>query len=190
MLLTLGVSILGCGGENAPVTAPRAGLESAARPGGELSNAEANFEKRYMTDAVDRAELTRRMAEICMEKEGLRPELDTFCSETAADAAQHGATLQSYLMSWYEIQYDPVLSGPDQRLLQNLAALLGSEFETKYLETMVKHYTTSVRKEQQCYGRAGTTALIAFCFNVQFEHSQALAQMDQWLCDWYGDCPR
>ncbi|HET9234793.1 MAG TPA: hypothetical protein VFP10_11690, partial [Candidatus Eisenbacteria bacterium] len=68
--------------------------------------------------------------------------------------------------------------------------LEGADFEVAYLEELIKHYTTSVRKEQQCYGRANTTALILFCFNAQFAHSADIAQMEQWLCDWYGDCPR
>ena len=188
--IALGALILGCGEGPSATTAPRTALEPSARPGPGPTNSEINFEKRYMSDAIDAAELTRRMAEVCMAKQGLNPALSSFCSETAGDAAQHVSTLQSWLEDWYGIQYSPVLGGADERQLGNLAALEGADFEAAYLEDMIKHYTTSVRKEQQCYGRANTTALILFCFNAQFEHNEDIAQMEQWLCDWYGDCPR
>ena len=187
--IALGAVILGCGEGPSATTGPRAVLEPAAKPEGP-TNSEMNFEKRYMSDAIDAAELTRRMAEICMGKQDLNPALSAFCSETAGDAAQHVSTLSSWLEDWYGIQYSPVLGGSSERRLGHLAALEGADFEVAYLEELIKHYTTSVRKEQQCYGRANTTALILFCFNAQFAHSADIAQMEQWLCDWYGDCPR
>ena len=187
----LGALILGCGEGPPATTAPRANLEPYAKPGGGgPTNSEINFEKRYMTSAIDAAELTRRMADVCMGKQGLNPALSAFCAETATDAAGHVSTLRSWLETWYGVQYSPTLGGSDERRLGNLAALEGAEFEQAFLEDLIKHYNTSVRKEQQCYGRANTTALIAFCFNAQFAHSADIAQMEQWLCDWYGDCPR
>ena len=174
---------LGCADQ---VTAPETRLVPAAKPVD--SGGAGNFEKRYLAKAIDAEGLILGMAQICMAKEGLHPELMTFCQETATQASHDLSLMQSWLSTWYAVDHSPSLSGPDQRVLSNLGSLDGADFETAYLEAMVKEYTTSVRVEQHCYARASTTALIDFCFNMQLAQSNDIDQMNSWLCNWSGVC--
>ena len=182
-VLALAACFLGCTDQ---VTAPETSLVPAAKPVN--SGGAGNFEKRYLAGAIDAEELILEMANICMTKEGLHPDLMTFCQETAAQAAHDLSLMQLWLSTWYGIDHSPSLSGSDQRVLSNLGALEGADFETAYLQTMVKEYTTSIRIEQHCYARASTVALIDFCFNMQLAQSQDVNQMNSWLCNWYGVC--
>ena len=167
-------------------TAPEMYLAPAAKPSD--AGGAANFEKRSLANAIDVEELVLEMAQICMAKQGLHPELMSFCQETATQAASDQSLMLSWLSSWYQITHTPSLSGSDQRVLDNLSALEGADFETLYLETMIKLYTTAVRTEQHCYARATTTALIDFCFNMQLAQTQDMNQMKSWLCNWHGEC--
>jgi len=170
------------------VTAPEGvRLVPAAKPV-DAGGGAANFETRYLADAIDAAQLTLDMAQVCVSKGNLHPELMAFCQETATQASHDVSLLQSWLSTWYGIDHVPSLGNPDQRVLSNLSSLEEGDFEIAYLEAMVKEYTTSVRVETHCYGRASTTALIDFCFNMQLAHSQDIDQMNSWLCNWYGEC--
>jgi len=169
------------------VTRPEARLMPAAKPT-DSGGAAANFEKRNLANGIDTEELILEMAEVCMTKAGLHPELMTFCQSTATKAAQDQSLMQSWLSTWYGIDHSPTLGNADQHVLSNLVTLEGAEFETAYLEAMVKQYTTAIRVEQHCYGRATTTALIDFCFNMQLAQSNDIDQMNSWLCNWYGVC--
>jgi uncharacterized protein (DUF305 family) len=184
-VVALAAFCLGCADQ---VTAPEVGLAPLGKPVDGGGGGAANFEKRYLTNGIDTEELILEMAQICMTKEGLHPELVTFCQETATQAAHDLSLLQSWLSAWYGIDHSPSLAGPDQRLLSNLGTLEGADFETTYLEEMVKQYTTAVRIETHCYARASTTALIDFCFNMQLAQNNDIDQMNSWLCNWYGEC--
>jgi uncharacterized protein (DUF305 family) len=175
---------LGCADQ---VTAPETRLVPAAKPVDSGGSA-GNFERRYLSNAIDAEELILEMAQICVQKESLHAELMTFCQETATQASHDLTLMQSWLSAWYDIDHSPSLRGPDQRLLSELGSLEGADFEAAYLEAMVKEYTTSVRVEQHCYARASTTALIDFCFNMQLAQSNDIDQMKSWLCNWHGVC--
>ena len=175
---------LGCADQ---VTAPEVRLVPAAKPVDSGGGA-GNFEQRFLADAIDAAQLTLEMAQVCMAKADLHVELMAFCQETATQAAHDVSLLQSWLSTWYGVDHLPSMGKPDQRILSNLSSLEGADFETAYLDAMVKEYTTSVRVEQHCYARASTTALIDFCFNMQLAQSNDIDQMKSWLCNWYGEC--
>jgi uncharacterized protein (DUF305 family) len=165
-------------------TAPEARFAPAAKP----VTSGGTFERHYLANAIDAAELTLEMAQVCMAKANLHPELMAFCQETATQASHDVTLLQSWLSTWYGVDHSPSLSSSDQRLLNTLSSLEGADFETAYLQALVKDYTTAVRIEQHCYARASTTALIEFCFNMQLAQSHDLDQMNSWLCNWYGVC--
>src|SRR5262245_56046961 len=110
---------LGCADQ---VTAPEARLVPAAKPVDSGGGA-ANFEKRYLASGIDAEQLILDMAQICMTKQDLHPELMAFCQETAAQAASDLTLLQSWLLAWYGIDHAPSLGGPDERLLSELNAL-------------------------------------------------------------------
>ena len=183
-VLALALFSPGCADD--PATAPMARLTPAAKPTD--SGPAANYERRYLPKAIDASELILEMAQVCMEKSDLHPELMTFCQATGAQASHDVSLMQGWLSTWYGIDHTPSLSGPDQRVLNQLRSLNGADFETAYLNAMVKEYTTLVRGEQHCYGRASTTALIGFCFDMQLMQSNDIDQMKSWLCTWYGEC--
>jgi len=185
-LSVVALPLFSAGCADDPVTAPLVPLTPAAKPTDSAPG--ANYERRYLPNAIDASELILEMAQVCMEKQSLHPELMTFCQSTAAQAAHDVSLMQSWLSAWYGIDHTPSLSGPDQRLLDELRSLDGADFETAYLDAMVKEYTTMVRNEQHCYGRAVTTALIGSCFDMQRMQSDDIDQMKSWLCTWYGEC--
>jgi len=183
--LGLGILSLGCGQESPTTPAtPGTTLDPQGRPsGGGTSN---TYEVSYMESTINHEELIRQYALIAMGKQLDHSDLATFAQNEAGIASQNIATLQSYLSAWYNIQYSP--KAPSSRTLNSLASLEGAAFENAYLNKMVSEDQIRVRDGQRCYGRAKTTALILFGYNIQLDATHEIAQLKSWLCQWFSAC--
>ena len=96
--------------------------------------------------------------------------------------------MQQWLRSWYGIDYSPRMSPGAQREMERLASLSGAEFEIAFMEMMIEHHQAAVREAEQCTRRAEHRQLIELCRDIIAAQSAEIAQMEAWLCEWYGRC--
>ena len=69
-----------------------------------------------------------------------------------------------------------------------LDALDGEEFEITFMEEMIRHHETAIREAERCVERAYHEDLVNLCENIIETQSAEIAQMEAWLCEWYGIC--
>lgn len=147
----------------------------------------ANFEVRFMESMIDHHALAIEMGQICLQK-AVHPELRQMCQNVITTQSQEIEEMQSWLQEWYGINYEPQMKPGDQRMLQRLAALSGSEFEIEFMQMLIRHHETAIREAEQCVRRAYHPELRDLCQNIIQTQSAEIQQLQAWLCQWYGIC--
>ena len=198
------VTVAACSGQPASPTAPSA-LNSAAAPasGGSAtaahtegvtvasapapSRSTSNFEINFMTDMIDHHQMAIEMAEICLDK-AVHEELRTMCQNIIVTQSAEIQQMQSWLQEWYGITYEPTMKPGDQKMLDRLASLSGAEFEIAFMEMMIKHHEKAIKEGRHCLDKAYHAELREMCEDIIATQSAEIAQMEAWLCQWYGEC--
>ena len=199
------VMLAACSGQPESPTAPSA-LNSAApalTPGSSTTAAHtgsvtiasapapsqsvSNFEIKFMTDMIDHHHMAVMMAEMCIAK-AIHPELRSLCENIRAAQMAEIEEMQGWLQDWYGITYEPVMKPGDERMMERLASLTGAEFEIAFMEMMIKHHEKAIKEGRHCLDKAYHTELRELCENIIRTQSAEIAQMQTWLCQWYGEC--
>lgn len=149
------------------------------------SPATTNYEVKFMQDMIDHHHMAVMTAEMCVEK-AVHAELQTLCSNIIATQNAEIATMQSWLESWYGISYAPEMHGMGQ--MEHFSRLTGATFEIAFMEMMIRHHEGAVREGEHCIDRAYHPELITLCQNIVTTQTAEIAQMESWLCQWYGRC--
>ncbi len=63
-----------------------------------------------------------------------------------------------------------------------------SEFEIAFLTMMSEHHAMAVTEGRDCLRRAEHSELRSLCGDIVSTQLREIAQMESWLCLWYGDC--
>lgn len=198
------VTVAACSGQPDSPTAPSA-LNSAAAPaagssataghteGVTIASAPAptasaaNFEIKFMTDMIDHHQMAIEMAEICLDR-AVHDELRTTCQNIIAAQSAEIQQMQSWLQQWYGITYQPTMKPGDQKMLDRLGSLSGAEFEIAFMEMMIKHHEKAIKEARRCLAKAAHPELREMCEDIIATQSAEIAQMEAWLCQWYGEC--
>lgn len=146
-----------------------------------------NFETKFMTDMIDHHHMAVMMAEVCLVK-AVHLELRSMCENIIATQAAEIAQMQTWLRDWYGITYEPTMKPGDEKMLDRLASLSGAEFESAFMEMMIMHHKKALREARHCLDKAAHPELRALCENIIATQSAEIAQMQTWLCQWYGAC--
>jgi len=207
MVCVAGVAVMlaACSGQPESLTAPSA-LNSAATasaPGNSTpaahtervtiasapapSPSTSNFEIKFMTDMIDHHHMAVMMAEMCIAK-AIHPELRSLCESIRTAQMAEIEEMQAWLQDWYGITYAPVMKPGDEKMMERLASLNGAEFEIAFMEMMIKHHEKAIREGQHCLDKAYHAELRELCENIIRTQSAEIAQMQTWLCQWYGEC--
>ncbi len=199
------VMLAACSGQPESPTAPSAlnsappasvsGSSTTAAPTGGVTIASApapsasasNFEIKFMTDMIDHHQMAVMMAEMCIAK-AIHPELRSLCESIRTAQMAEIEEMHAWLQNWYSISYEPVIKPGDQQMMERLAALSGAEFEIAFMEMMIKHHEKAIKEGQHCLAKAYHTELRELCENIIATQSAEIAQMQNWLCQWYGEC--
>ena len=147
----------------------------------------ANYEIKFMEDMIDHHAMAVEMAELCVEK-AIHEELRSMCQEIIAQQSQEIETMQTWLEDWYGVSYEPEMTPGKMQQMERLAALDGEEFEITFMEEMIRHHETAIREAERCVERAYHEDLVNLCENIIETQSAEIAQMEAWLCEWYGIC--
>lgn len=72
--------------------------------------------------------------------------------------------------------------------MMELENLSGAGFEIAFLQMMSEHQAMPVEDGSECLRRAGHSELRSLCGDIVATQLREIAQMEAWLCRWYGDC--
>jgi uncharacterized protein (DUF305 family) len=147
----------------------------------------ANYEQRFMMNMIDHHQMAIEMAELCLTK-AVHDELRAMCEDIIAAQSQEIDQMQQWLSDWYGIQYAPTMKPGDQNMLERLASASGAEFEIAFMEMMIRHHARGIREGEQCLKKAYHADLIEMCHDIIATQSAEIAQLEAWLCQWYGRC--
>lgn len=147
----------------------------------------ARYEVDFLIGMIDHHAMAVEMAEICLDK-AIHPELEAMCESIKTSQSQQIEQMQTWLQDWYGVSHEPEMTAGDMRQMEKLAALDGAEFEIEFMESMIRHHRKAISEGEQCLRRAYHPELLELCENIIEAQSAEIAQMDQWLCDWYDRC--
>jgi uncharacterized protein (DUF305 family) len=177
----------------APASVSASSTTAARTEGGTIASAPApsqsasNFEISFMTDMIDHHHMAVMMAEMCIAK-AIHPELRALCENIRTAQMAEIEEMQAWLQDWYGITYEPVMKPGDGKMMERLASLSGAEFEIAFMEMMIKHHEKAIKEGRHCVDKADHTELRELCENIIRTQSAEIAQMQSWLCQWYGEC--
>lgn len=149
--------------------------------------AAAHFEVEFMTTMIDHHGMAIEMGEICLEK-ARHAELRAMCHEVIAAQSEEIETMQSWLRGWYGVSHEPEMTPADMRELEMLASLSGARFEIRFMETLIRHHRKAIAEAEACLDHASHRELLELCEQIVEAQTAEIAQLEAWLCHWYGRC--
>jgi uncharacterized protein (DUF305 family) len=192
-LIVAMITATACGeGQKSPVepaapAAPTAQINGPIGAAPAPSPSAASFEQKFMTDMIDHHHMAVMMAEVCLEK-AVHEELRTMCENIIATQSAEIQLMQTWLRDWYDTTYAPQMKPGMMREMERLAALSPTEFEIAFMEMMIRHHEAAIREGEKCVRKAYHEELISLCHDIIEAQSTEIAQMEEWLCAWYGRC--
>ena len=198
------VILAACSGQPESATAPSA-LNSAAPASVESSTTAAhtervtlasapassqstrNFEITFMADMIDHHHMAVMMAEMCIAT-SIHAELRSLCENIRTAQMTEIEEMQAWLQNWYGITYEPVMKPGHEKMMERHASLSGAEFEIAFIAMMIKHHEKAIKEGRHCLDKAYHTELHELCENIIRTQGAEIAQMQTWLCQWYGEC--
>jgi len=147
----------------------------------------ARYEVDFLIGMIDHHAMAVEMAEMCLDK-AIHPELEAMCESIKTSQSQQIEEMQTWLWDWYGVTHEPEMTPGDMRQMDKLAALDGVEFEIEFMESMIGHHRKAIREGEQCLRRAYHPELLDLCQSIIQAQSAEIAQMEQWLCEWYDRC--
>lgn len=151
-------------------------------------NASARFEIRFLTNMIDHHHMAVMMAELC-EARVVHPQLEELCDSIMAAQSPEIVEMQARLEAWYGITYTPQMSRKEMREMAKLEALSGPHFEVHIMLMMIEYHEKAIREAKRCERRVSHDELLTMCESIIATQSQEIAEMQEWLCEWYTICP-
>ena len=151
------------------------------------ARAAANFEIKFLTGMIDHHHMAVMMAEVCQQK-AVHGDLEALCNDIVTSQSQEIEVMQSWLQSWYAITYEPMIKPGDMKMMDRMEGLNSEEFEIMFMEMMIRHHSSAIREAEKCLDKASHPELHSLCSSIIETQSTEIAQMETWLCQWYGRC--
>lgn len=147
----------------------------------------AQFEIRWMENMIDHHHMAVMMGEICLDK-AVHSELKTLCQNIITTQTQEIQEMQSWLLDWYGISYEPRMKPGDQRQMDKLASLNGAAFEIAFMEEMIRHHRMAIMEARMALRRAYHEELKQLAQTIIVTQSAEIQEMQTWLCQWFNRC--
>lgn len=135
---------------------------------------------------IDHHAMAIMVAEKCLD-DAAHEELRFLCEEIIAAQSAEIEEMQSWRQEWYGLTYEPEMQSTDQ--MDKRARFEGAEFESAFME-MIKHHEKAIKEAKRCLDRADHAELQSRCQHIVATQNAEIAQMQTWLCEWYGLCKR
>jgi uncharacterized protein (DUF305 family) len=147
----------------------------------------AGMEINYMEFTIDHHGMGIMVAQLCVEK-ATHAELRELCQRNIQAQTTELAQLQTWLGDWYGISYDPRMTRGDERMMERLAALEGSEFEIEFMEMFSRHHHQIVQRSRPIAQQAVHAELRQLADTIVQAQTTDIRLMLTWLCTWYDIC--
>lgn len=147
----------------------------------------AKFEVDFMTGMIDHHAMAIEMGEMCLDN-AEHAELRAMCEDVVSAQSQEIETMQAWLEDWYSVSYEPEMTPGEMRQMEKLDALAGAEFEIRFMEMLIRHHRMAITEAEKCVDRAYHGELRDLCQGIIEAQSAEIAQLETWLCQWYGRC--
>ena len=164
---------------------PQAQHHSARHNAGPSKTAVTRMEIRYMTNMIDHHHMAIMMGEMAVEK-AVHPELKQLGEDIVETQMAEIEQMQTWLKDWYGIEHEPRMTRGQQKQMDKLEAMSGSEFEIAFLKEMIPHHRMAVMMSIPVAGRATHVELRELAQDVITTQTAEIQQMQTWLKDWYG----
>jgi uncharacterized protein (DUF305 family) len=151
------------------------------------TRAQRTYEVKFLENMIDHHAMAVMTGELCEEK-AVHQELRDLCTSIVEAQQSEIELMQGWLSDWYGISYEPQMSRRGERMVDRLSELSGAEFEIAFMEMMIKHHEKAVKEGTKCERRAFHAELKQLCHSIIQSQSAEIADMEQWLCEWYGEC--
>lgn len=148
---------------------------------------QVRYEIEFLTGMIDHHAMAVMMAELCMER-AVHEELRQLCEQIKTAQTEEITTMQGWLEEWYGVSYEPQMKQGEEKKMEQLASLSGSDFEIEFMQMMIRHHEKAIREGLRCMNRAYHAELKSLCENIVATQSEEIELMEQWLCEWYGMC--
>lgn len=156
-----------------------------ARADGPANSAQTSrFEVDFLTGMVDHHHMAVMMAESCQEK-AVHAELRAMCESIATTQSAEIEQMQTWLMDWYGVDHDPMMTGGGMRAMMRLDRLAGERFEVAFIKMMIRHHKAAIREAGRCLDRAEHGQVLALCASIRQDQRAEVATLQQWLSSWY-----
>lgn len=149
------------------------------------AKSQSRFEISFLQEMIDHHYAAVKMSELCAGRT-VHPELQELCDQIKAAQTEEIAQMQSWLLDWYGITYEPELDRKTQRQLDELAAMTGEEFEIAYMTMMIGHHSMAVMMALDCLKEAYHAEMLNMCAKMLGDQGNEIALMRIWLEQWYG----
>lgn len=148
----------------------------------------ARYEVYFMTNMIDHHHMAVMMTGVCLQEEGIEPDLLAMCQTMMTDQSREISQMQTWLQDWYGIDHMPEMMPGHGQMMAELAALDGDEFEIEFLTGMAGHHFDAVKEGERCLRMASHDELLDLCRNIMASQLGEIADMRSMLCDWHGIC--
>jgi hypothetical protein len=147
------------------------------------------YERNALKRILDRHWFEIKIAELCL-NQATHAELLSMCQRLLDTLPQEIPMLQSWLQSWYGLNYTPRLTLDQLAVLNHLSLprLHGEKFEIQSMRQYRVQFKRDVAEYTTCSRHAPHAEMAAFCAPALVTANQDFHNVLQWLCDWYDRC--
>jgi uncharacterized protein (DUF305 family) len=149
------------------------------------TEAQRQFEIRFMTEMIDHHAMAVMTAELCLQR-AVHPQLAALCEQMREMQMEEIVTMQTWLSQWYGIEHQPKMTHGMHQQMSKLAASTGAEFEIEFMKSMIRHHWTAIVQSRNCQKLAWHSALIAMCEDIESMQLAEIQLLGSWLSSWYG----
>jgi len=183
LLLTLLLAACGAAQTStAPTTAAMAGMDhSTAMPG--MSDSDAPYDAQFIANMTVHHEGAIVMARQAL-TQAERPEIKDLAN--AIVTAQEGeiAQMQAWRTAWYPELAETPATTMDMGPMEVPAGV--TPFDQRFIEAMIPHHQSAIMMAQDALQNAERPEIKALAQAIITAQEAEIAQMRQWLKDWYG----
>ncbi len=147
----------------------------------------AKYEIKFLKGMIDHHHMAVMMAELC-EDRAIHEDLLELCDAIIEAQMAEIEQMQVWLHDWYDINYEPHMSGHDMHQIDFLASLDGEHFEIAFMLMMIKHHSDAIKDAKTCAKKAYHEELIDMCHDIVEAQTAEIKEMKSWLCAWYHIC--
>jgi hypothetical protein len=147
------------------------------------------YERNALKRIMNRDLYMLEIAKVCL-TQATHSELLSLCQRLNNTLPQEITKLQSWLLSWYDLNYTPRLTLEQRIVLRHLGIprLHGAKFEIQSMKLYRMLFKQNAAEEDKCSKHAPHPEMAAFCAQGLVTLNQDFRNVLTWLCNWYDRC--